>query len=128
MSEENKLPALSLKVKNFKWFHDEMVWCHIWSVTFFLRKRRNQEHVFKRGREIIVYHCLLSKWKTKMGWLIYLKTKQTAKSISFAFGYTFEVKIYSKQSAACENESYWLVCRCFNVILHNTSRPGILWA
>ena len=61
-------------------------------------------------------------------WLICLKTKQTAKSISFAFGYTFEVKIYSKQNAAYENESYRLVCRCFNVILHNTSWPGILWA
>ena len=81
--------------------------------------------VFKKEMEIIVYHCLSGEWKTKMGWLICLKTKQTAKSILIAFGYTFVVNIYSKQSAACENESYWLVCRCFNEILYDTSSPGI---
>ena len=66
MSEGNKLPALSLKVINLN--DSTMKW---YSVTFgasrfFLRKRRNQEYVFKKEREIIVYHCLLSEWKTKI--------------------------------------------------------------
>ena len=66
MSEGNKLPALSLEVINLN--DSTMKW---YSVTFgasrfFLRKRRNQEHVFKKEREIIVYHCLLSEWKTKI--------------------------------------------------------------
>ena len=72
---------------------------------FFLRKRRNQEHVFKKEKEIIAYHCLWSEWKTKIDWSICLKTYQTAKNVSFAFGYTFEEKIYPKQNAACENEN-----------------------
>ena len=66
MSEGNKLPALSLEVKSLN--DSTMKW---YSVTFeasrfFVRKRRSQEHVFKKEKEIIVYHCLLSEWKTKM--------------------------------------------------------------
>ena len=40
MSEGNKLPALSLKVINFEWSHDEMVYRHIWSVTFFPQEEK----------------------------------------------------------------------------------------
>ena len=40
MSEGNKLPALSLEVKSFKWFHDEIVEGHIWSVTFFRQEEK----------------------------------------------------------------------------------------
>ena len=66
MSEGNKLPALSLEVKALN--YSTMKW---YSVTFgasrfFVRKRRSQEQVFEKETEIIVYHCLLSEWKTKM--------------------------------------------------------------
>ena len=72
---------------------------------FSLRKGRNQEHVFKKEREIIVYHCLLNGLKTKMDWAICFKTKQRAKAFRLPLVTLFEVKTYLKQNAAYENEN-----------------------
>ena len=59
------------------------------------------------GRKICFNHWLMSGFKTKMEWTIYLKIKQTS-----SVPQQFEVKSQSKRNAAYENKSRG----CYKVI------------
>ena len=127
MSEGNKLPALSLEVKKMipRWngvaSHLER---HVFSSG---REEARSKYLRRKGKLLFIIVYWVNGKRKWVDWYVWKLNKQR-RAFSFAFGYTFEVKIYSKQNTAYENESYRLVCRCFNVILHDTSWPGILWA
>ena len=104
MSEGNKLPALSVEVKNFKRSYDKTVQRHIESVAFCPQKEKQTGASIYKGRK---NRCesLADEWIQNENGLIDILENETNNEKHRVCLNTFEVKSQSKQNAAYENEN-----------------------